>query len=397
MEWPVDACAILYSRGEMPSLTFYPLGNADSCRLSLANGDQVLFDFGAVRNSNDPNDKRCDLHEELRKAMKAAKRDRFAAAAFTHLDDDHVKGSQDFFFLEHAKCYQEGERYKIDELWIPAAAIIEEGCVDDARIIRAEARYRLRNGERIRVFSRPEALKEWLAKEGISYDSRKHLFVDAGQLVPTFSLAAHGVEFFVHSPFASRLNETEVIDRNTDSIVVQTTFQVDSKLTRVILGSDVDYEALGQMVKITKFHGREERLEWDVFKLVHHCSYTGIGPDRGKEKTQPTEETKWLYEEKGLNKAVMISTSWPIPVNGSKEDECTQPPHCQAYAYHKEHTDTRSGRLKVTMEHPKQVAPEPLVIEIDGTKARIVESFIGGASVVTSRQAPRAGYGWTAG
>ena len=266
----------------MPSLTFYPLGNADCCRIHLANDDQILFDFGAMGDPNNPEDKRFDLATEVRKDMKKAKRDAFAAVAFTHLDNDHVKGAQNFFFLEHAKCYQEGERYKIKELWVPAAAILEDGLDDDARVIRSEARYRLKNGERIRVFSRPDVLKEWLKSEGISFESRQHLFVDAGQLVPTFNLTTDGIEFFVHSPLASRLNEADVIDRNTDSIVVQITFSVQGKLTRVVLGSDVNHEALAEIVKITKFHGREERLEWDVFKLVHHCSYTGIGPERGE-------------------------------------------------------------------------------------------------------------------
>lgn len=377
----------------MPSLTFYPLGNADCCRIHLANDDQILFDFGAMGDPNDPKDKRFDLAAEVRKDMKKVKRDAFAAVAFTHLDNDHLKGAQDFFFLEHAKCYQEGERFKINELWVPAAAILEDGLDDDARIIRSEARYRLKKGEHIRVFSRPDALKDWLKSEGISYESRKHLFVDAGQLVPTFTLSADGLEFFVHSPFGSRLNECEVIDRNTDSIVVQVTFSVQGKLTRVILASDVNHEALAEIVKITKFHGREERLDWDIFKLAHHCSYTGIGPERGKDKTDPAEETKWLYEEMGLSKAIMVSTSCPIPAKGSKEDESVQPPHRQAHAYHKDHTDKRSGKLKVTMEHPKESAPERLVIEIDGTKARIVESFFSGASVITSRPAPRAGNG----
>jgi hypothetical protein len=305
------------------------------------------------------------------------------------------KGSQDFFYLEHAKCYQDGERFKIRELWVPAAAILEEGCEDDARVIRSEARYRLKNGERIRIFSRPEALKDWLKAQGLSYESRKHLFVDAGQLVPTFNLTADGVECFVHAPFASRLNKAEVIDRNMDSIVVQMAFRVDGKITKAILAADVEHKVLAEIVNITKFHGRDDRLDWDIFKLSHHCSYTGIGPERGKEKTEPTEETKWLYEDKGLTKAIMVSTSWAIPRKGSKEDESVQPPHRQAHAYHQAHTDKRSGKLRVTMEHPKPSAPERLVIEIDGTKARLVESFFSGASIVTSRPAPRAGDGRT--
>jgi hypothetical protein len=89
----------------------------------------------------------------------------------------------------------------------------------------------------------------------------------------------------------------------------------------------------------------------------------------------------------------MVSPSWPIPVAGSKEDKNVQPPHRQAHTYHQAHTDKRSGKLKVTMEHPKQSAPERLIIEIDGTKACLVEAFFGGASVITSRPAPRAGDG----
>ena len=33
----------------MPRLTFYPLGNADTCLIDLANGKKVLFDFADMR------------------------------------------------------------------------------------------------------------------------------------------------------------------------------------------------------------------------------------------------------------------------------------------------------------------------------------------------------------
>jgi hypothetical protein len=55
-----------------------------------------------------------------------------------------------FFYLEHASKYQDADRIKIRELWVPAAAIIEDGCKDEDRIIRAEARHRLRSGKGIR-------------------------------------------------------------------------------------------------------------------------------------------------------------------------------------------------------------------------------------------------------
>lgn len=47
----------------------------------------------------------------------------------------------DFFYLEHAKKYQNGDRIKIKELWVPAAMITEEGSEDEARILQSEARF----------------------------------------------------------------------------------------------------------------------------------------------------------------------------------------------------------------------------------------------------------------
>ncbi len=371
----------------MPSLTFFPLGNADCCRIDLAEGDQLLFDYAAMRDPKDKNDKRCDLPAELRVDLKSRERDAYRVVAFTHLDDDHVHGASEFFYFEHAEKYQSDSRIRIEELWVPAAAIIEEGCEDEARIIRAEARHRLKEGKGIRVFSRPEKLKDWMKENGVSYEKRKHLITDAGQLVPGFDLKSDGVEFFVHSPFASRLDDGELLDRNTDCLVMQATFVVGGKQTKLLLGSDVDYLALTDIVKITRAKKRDERLEWDVLKLPHHCSYKSIGPKKGKEKTDPVPETKWLYEDQGFKGAIVVSPSKPIPTN----DDDDQPPHRQAAKYHEQHTAARNGKFRVTMQHPTESAPKPLVIEIDATKARVVESFVGGAAAVISQASPRVG------
>ncbi len=116
--------------------------------------------------------------------------------------------------------------------------------------------------------------------------------VDAGKdSSPASPRTLRAWSSFVHSPFGSRLEDGTLVDRNTDSIVVQASFLVNGKVTKVILGSDVDHCALTEMVKVTKYHGREERLEWDVFKLPHHCSYLSLGPEKGKDKiTNPSRK-----------------------------------------------------------------------------------------------------------
>jgi len=339
-----------------------------------------------MRCEDDPDDKRCKLPELLRERLKATGRDYYDVVTYTHLDNDHICGSPDFFYFEHATKYQTEGRIKIRELWVPAAAITEEGCEDDARVIRAEARYRFKQGAGVRVFSRPDHLKAWAGAAGIDLETRRHLIVDAGTLVPGLSLGTDGLEIFVHSPFAER-TDGAVIDRNNWSIVVQATFEVDAALTRLLLMSDITHETLTGIVRVTKYHGNEVRLEHDVAKLSHHCSYTALSNEKGREETVPVEAARWLFEEQAQTASVFISTSKPIPA----DDADVQPPHRQAANFYKKAVSKVNGNFKVTMEHPSQSAPEPLVIEIGRWGGNIKKKPALGAAAVVSTPAPRSG------
>lgn len=98
-------------------------------------------------------------------------------------------------------------------------------------------------------------------------------------------------------------------------------------------------------------------------------------------------EVKWLIEQGGLWGEIAVSTSWPIPDTDDDKD----PPHRQAANYYREQVAARGGKFIATMEHPTKVAPEPLVIIIDGTKARVLQRYGGGAVAVVTHRAPRAG------
>jgi hypothetical protein len=371
----------------MHKLTFFPLGNADCCRIDLESGKQILLDYADMKCHDDPSDKRIALPNRLKSDLNG--RGYYDVVGFTHLDDDHVFGSSEFFYLEHAACYQSDDRVKVNELWVPAAAIIEDGLDDCARAIRQEARYRLRQGRGIRVFSRPELLRNWLEGQGISLESRAHLITDAGNLIPGWNKSYDGVEFFVHSPFATRLNGSNLVDRNKDSLVLHGTFTVAGIDTKVFFGGDVEHEGLEEIVRITRYHGREERIESDVVKIPHHSSYLSLGPDKGDDCTVPTEEIAHFYEKKLLWRPILISTSKPIPAN----DDDNQPPHRQAAAYYRKQAGGQSGTYVVTMENPRPSAPEPLIIEITGSKAKQKKSYAGGLISAVSQPAPRAGSG----
>jgi hypothetical protein len=370
----------------MHRVTIYPLGNADTTRIDLSGGKKILIDYADTGDSDDPSDKRIDLPTKLREDLNETGRDYYDDVVFTHIDWDHICGASDFFHFRRFDKYQGGNRVRMNTLWVPAAAILEKGVDGDARIIRQEARYRLEEGEGIRVFSSPGLLDEWLRDRNIDPESRRHLFTDAGELVPTFNLYDDGVEFFVHSPHATRSEQGELINRNSDAIALQATFLDEGRETKIHFFSDLEHEDINRIVRNTEYHGRTERLQWDLFHLPHHSSYKSLGPEKGERMTEPVPRVKRLYEEYGNDRGRMISTSDPIPT-----EDTTQPPHRQAAAYYESVASVLQGEYLVTMEHPSKEDPEPIVIEIDGSGASVKKGFATGVGVITERTTPRAG------
>ena len=361
----------------MHKATFYPLGNADCCLIELTGGKKLLFDYANMRDPENDEDLRIDLASELKNTLHEADRDSFDVVAFTHADDDHIHGATEFFHLEHAEKYQGDGRIKIEEMWVPAAMILEEGAQDEAKILIKEAKHRLRQGKGIRVFSRPDALKDWLEGEGLTLDSRKHLITRAGSLVPGFDdKTKTEIEFFVHSPLSKHCDEGE-IDRNTGSLVMQGTFDTGNQ---ILLSADTPNDVWQDIVSLTKSHKNEDRLKWDIKKLPHHCSYLSLAPEKGKDKTEPVEEAQWLLDQ-GQTRSTIVSTSDPIP-----SEDTDQPPHRQAHRTYKDHMAKLEGQIIVTMEHPTKSKPERLVIEVDGISgARIVKRISAPAVVITSK------------
>lgn len=365
----------------MPQVTFYPLGNADSYLIALAK-KKILFDFAAMRDPNaGEDDRRIDLPDAIKTDIGWPTYKEFDVVAFSHIDDDHVKGSADFFYLDHADCYKGDDRVKIKQLWVPAAAIVEEGTDGDARVIRQEARHRLRNGSGILVFSRPEHLKDWFEQEGIPLESRKHLIVDAGKLVPGLTLEADGVEFFVHAPFAER-DGTALLDRNDNSLVFQATF---SGGTQMLCTDDITHGVWEKIVDITEAHQRSEKLHWDLMKGSHHCSYLVMSEEKGKTETDPTPQVERLlgYAKQG---AKVVLTCDPIDDVDQK-----QPPHFQTRNRYKRTVTERAGELFITMEYPDRNSPGRLTFDITPAGFRLVTLSAIAAANIYTRPSPRMG------
>lgn len=378
-------------------VTFYPVGNGDTTQLALAEGRRVLFDFCHREKAEDSDTPEIDLKTHLKEELKKAKRDYFDVVAFTHADLDHIQGSTEFFELQHAEKYQGNGRIKIRELWVPAAMLLEEADNDHQQeefvLLRQEARHRLLEGKDILVFSKPQALQDWLEpklkERGESPNARDHLFIDAGTIVPGFSLDRDGVEFFCHSPFIKHCDEGDII-RNSAALVFNVRFRAGGAHCDYLAIGDATWEDLEDIINITRYHKNDDRLSWDLYNIPHHCSYLALSDDKGDKETVPKPLVKELLLQ-GRRDAYIVSCSKPIPDVKESYAEI-QPPHIQARkAYERYLKEVVGRKFLVTMEEPNANKPEPLVFEITGGGVTWKRSGSIGAPAIVLSKPPRAG------
>jgi hypothetical protein len=379
-------------------IIFYPVGNGDTTQIVLSAGRRVLFDFCHREKGENHDTPEIDLKTRLKDELKKAGRDYFDVVAFTHADLDHIQGSTDFFELQHAKKYQGEGRIKIRELWVPAAMLLEEANNDQQKdefvLLRQEARHRLLEGKGILVFSKPKTLMDWLIpklkERGEAADARDHLFIDAGKLVPGFSLEADGVEFFCHSPFIQHCDGDGDIIRNSAALVFNVRLQADGAHYDYLEVGDATWEDLEDIVKKTRKHKNDDRLRWDLYNIPHHCSYLALNDEKGEKETVPKPGVKELLLE-GKADAYIVSCSKPIPDVKDSYNQ-TQPPHIQARKAYERYLKEIGGRkFLVTMEEPNANKPEPITFEVAFGGVTWKRSASIGAPAIVSSIPPRAG------
>lgn len=377
----------------MTVIKFYPVGNGDTSQIILDNGKRILMDYRHINKTEKGKDPEINLKARLKQELEDAGRVSFDVVAFTHADRDHIENSTEFFELWHAKKYQGDGRIKIDTLWVPAAMILETGTngqqSSEFVIWRQEARHRLKEGKGIRVFSKPEKLKDWLKENGLTLESRRDLITDAGQLAPEFNINTDGVEFFCHSPFIKHVDDGDDL-RNAASLIFNVRFRRDGTDYDYLAVGDSEWSVLEDIVTTTKNHNNMDRLAWDLYNIPHHCSYLALSNEKGEFETTP----KPLIEElllQGKEGAYLVSSSNPI-LDTTEGRQQGLPPHTQAKkCYETYRKKTGGAKFLVTMEEPNATNPEPLEFKIDNQGLSLVRAATSAASSIISKPAPRAG------
>ena len=242
----------------------------------------------------------------------------------------------------------------------------------------------------IKVFSKPKRLMDnWLRQalkaRGEPESARDHLFVDAGEIVDGFSLATDGIEFFCHSPFIKHCDEGDDL-RNEAALIFNVRLSADGANYNFLQIGDSTWEVLEDIVSITKSHKNEDRLDWNLLNIPHHCSYLALSDEKGEKETVPKPLVKELLLH-GKKDAYLVSSSVPIP----DSEDTKQPPHFQAKkAYETYRKEIQGRRIVVTMEEPTTKKPEPITFEVSKGGVSLPKAITGIPAILGSTP-PRAG------
>jgi hypothetical protein len=171
---------------------------------------------------------------------------------------------------------------------------------------------------------------------------------------------------------------------------LQVRFEVSGTRTDFLAIGDAGYEILEDIVDATKAHKRDDRLDWHLLNMAHHCSYTALAAEKGEKETMPTEKLKEFLRH-GQKDSYVVSCSHPIPDDADAYEQ-DQPPHIQARKAYERYLKEVGGRkLLVTMEEPNARQPKPIEFEITNQGLRLVSGSVKGAAAIITSAAPRAG------
>jgi len=350
------------------NIYFYPVGNGDSALVIDDKGKHLLVDYNCSKDAKQDKDERIHLEKELNKRLKKNNLD---VLMISHAHEDHYNGFSDYFWLNHSKKYQEDGRKKINELWVPDALIWETGIKAEGKILRAEARHRLLEEKKgIKIIGNSDSLKEFINDSGkVLYEKVSHLIFSPGEIINDFS----GFDIFIHSPHSWKTEDDE--NKNNKCIVFQADFKINSSsVAKVIFGGDAESDAWESIYSASINNKNLQRLDFDVFKISHHCSYTALNSEeKGDLITKPLEKVKKIFEEHSLDKCKLIASCKKIPVK-SKRNE-SGPPHYQAAQYYKKVCSDNNGDFEVTMQQSiGKNCRKPISIEISKYGAKLATS-----------------------
>lgn len=365
------------------SITFFPVGNADTSLITLSDDTKIVIDLNVTFDSKDEDGSSYDVHGHL---LRESHRDgsnnpHIDAFILSHPDQDHLRGFTTVFYDGDPTTYSDRARKAgriiIDELWFAPRIFCshETKLCEDAKEFRREARRRMdlhrkkspdryKPGNRLRIIG---------YSDNADLEGLDEVLTVPGSAISTVNAVSKSdFEFFVHSPFKDDTDDEDG-ERNHTSVVLQARFVVDGEpdACLAILGGDAGCPVWERIYD----RSAERSLRWDILLAPHHCSWTFFS-ELPSEEEKPSAKVL-LFLEKKRQGAVVVSSSKPIL------DDDDNPPHFIAAKRYRAAVGASS--VLCTADTKKDSQPTPIVLSM--TKNGPVRDTSARAAQVTSAAA----------
>lgn len=346
---------------------FWPVGTGDSTTF-VVRPNEVMFQVD-LRHSQKSEDEETDcapvidyLEEHL---PKVNGRPYLSAFAITHPDKDHIQGFEELL-----------ERVTVGELWFSPRIFREhddepDSLSNDAKAFRDEAHRRVTAtveaggdpgaGDRVRIVGWDDLLDEehyqGFPPEFFSVPGDVVESLDGDDLTGEFRVVIHG-------PFKQGSDE-DVGDRNDTSLAMQVVFGDDPSAGGVLLFGDHKYPVIRKIFDVTKAHGNEANLRWQVLLAPHHCSKSVMYQDENG-KLVLKQDMLDDFGENQVEAGYIVASANCIPSSNKDGDN---PPHAIAKARYQE---VAVGGFVCT--HDDGGHAEPLKFTVNGSNIEYAQA-----------------------
>lgn len=339
---------------ENQGLLFWPVGTGDSTTIVVEPNRVIMqVDLRHTAQSEDEETDGAPIVDELLDHLpQTYGRPYLAAFALTHPDKDHIQGFA--YLLNNAD---------IGELWFSPWIFREQDddLCEDAIVFRTEAHRRVDAtiaaggdpgpGNRVRLIGHDPLLEE----EHYRGFPRAFLTVPGNPVTMLDGTDRTGAfRAFIHGPFKP---EEMVGDRNNTSLVMQIVLGSDPAQGGVLLFGDHRYPTIRKIIDVTREHGNENSLRWQVLLAPHHCSKSVMYQDE-EGRTVLKQDILDEFEALQVGDGVIVSSSCCVPASNASGDN---PPHAAAKARYEE---IARGRFMCT--HDDGGHAEPLRFDLVG-------------------------------
>lgn len=345
-------------------IVFYPVGNGNMILLKLEDKTTILIDIHVRKKASDDNEKDFyDVMSHLKNNLEIDSQGRYCVDAFvlTHLDEDHIRGLQDNFYLGNIDQYNDTNKEKIiiketwssERFWKRETASITLS--DDAKAYNKEMRRRAElhknNGEIIQK----EGDRAIILGDDEDDEGYNNIIHKVGQSTSKVNnQTKSNFKINILGPLEQQENEEKenFETKNRASVIIQIEIIVGTYVNKVLLTGDAEVDVWEYMRE--KYN--DSLLEYDVLCVPHHCSMGSLGKKNSEDEYNISDEAlDALSQDK--DGAIIISSSKEIL------DDDKNPPHYDAKQEYLEILKPKSGEFFCTEEYPNSKNVEPIVIE----------------------------------